>query len=113
MNTATHLTPDNHLAFPSMIRPLGRHLGLWLAALRSGLRSAGSASRRSRPNNRADIISLSGQLTWFDQFKCKGIAVVKIRMRGGMAQRPVAVAAIDGIGGFDDRRKAKQKDGAS
>ena len=34
---------------------------------------------------------------------------MKIRARRGMAQRPVTVAAIDGIGRFDDRRKPKQK----
>jgi len=37
MNPATHLIPSNNLTLPSPMRPLGRHLGRWLAALRSSM----------------------------------------------------------------------------
>ena len=50
MNPATQLIPSNNLTIPSPIRPLGRHLGLWLAALRSGLRAeAGEVASTTSP----------------------------------------------------------------
>lgn len=42
MNTTTHLTHDNSPAIPSLVGPLGRHISLLLATVRSSL-WAGSA----------------------------------------------------------------------
>ena len=63
MNTATHLTPDNRLAFPSLIRPLGRYLGMRLAGLRSGLRSD---TREAASTDSTGALE-KGRTFWADQ----------------------------------------------
>lgn len=49
----------------------------------------------------------------YGMFQREGVAVMKVGAGGGMTQRPVAVASIDGIGGLDDCRKTDQKPGGS
>jgi len=63
MNTATHLTHDNSLAIPSLIRPLGRHLGMWLAALRSSVQAEAKPAASTVSTRALD----KGRTLWVDQ----------------------------------------------
>ncbi|MBE2262881.1 MAG: DUF2917 domain-containing protein [Burkholderiaceae bacterium] len=63
MNTATHLTRSSSLTIPSLIRPLARHLGRWLAAMRSSLHA------EARPATAAALTGTldKGRTFWVEQ----------------------------------------------
>ena len=63
MNTATHLTYNNSLALPSLIRPLGRYLGGWLSALRSALRTEAREAASTASTGSLD----KGRTFWVEQ----------------------------------------------
>jgi hypothetical protein len=63
MNTATHLSHDTSLAFPALASPRGRHLGLWLAALRSSLRTEARPAASTVSTSALD----KGRTLWVDQ----------------------------------------------
>lgn len=69
MNAAAQLTHDSRLTLHSLVRPLGRPLVLWLAALRSSLRI------ETRPTGWAVLACVMGKghTLWVDQPKARVI----------------------------------------
>ncbi len=73
MNTATHLTQNNTLATPALVRPLGRHRASWLAAVRSSVRAKAIPAASTVSTSALD----RGCTLWVDQPMARNISCME------------------------------------